>query len=142
MRKEWERARHFALNIMGTDKELYLCIGERVRQARDAAGLTQSDLAERVCLTRTSITNIERARQSVQLHTLYAIAEALEVSVHALLPQRLELARAEPMQNRLERVLEDKTPRLKPEERDYVRSLLSGSLGSAETKNADTQKST
>ena len=127
---------------MGTDKELYLCIGERVRQARDAAGLTQSDLAERVCLTRTSITNIERARQSVQLHTLYAIAQALEISVHALLPQRLELARAEPMQNRLERVLENKAPKLKSEERDFVRSLLSNSLGVAEIKNADAKKST
>lgn len=126
---------------MGTDKELYLCIGERVRQARETAKLTQNDLAKRVCLTRTSITNIERARQSVQLHTLYAIAEALEISVHALLPQKMEWAHPEPMQTRLERVLKKKAPKLKTEERDYVRSLLSGSLTDTESSNTDKNKS-
>jgi transcriptional regulator with XRE-family HTH domain len=37
-------------------------------------------------LSRTSITNIERGRQPIQLHTLYKIAEVLGVEPTALLP--------------------------------------------------------
>jgi transcriptional regulator with XRE-family HTH domain len=37
-------------------------------------------------LSRTSITNIEAGRQPVQIHTIYKIAEILEVPVTSLLP--------------------------------------------------------
>ena len=37
-------------------------------------------------LSRTSVTNIERGRQPVQLHTLYKIAEILATEPTALLP--------------------------------------------------------
>jgi transcriptional regulator with XRE-family HTH domain len=37
-------------------------------------------------LSRTSITNIERGRQPVQLHTLYKIAALFDVEPTALLP--------------------------------------------------------
>lgn len=37
-------------------------------------------------LSRTSITNIERGRQPIQLHTLYKIADVLGVEPTALLP--------------------------------------------------------
>jgi transcriptional regulator with XRE-family HTH domain len=64
----------------------YREIGKMVRDAREAAALTQGLLAQHVGLTRTSITNIERGRQKIQVHTLYAIAEALNVRVATLLP--------------------------------------------------------
>jgi transcriptional regulator with XRE-family HTH domain len=65
---------------------LYEAIGRRVRAAREQAKRSQGELAQRVGLTRTSITNIERGRQKIQVHTLYAIAEALNVRPDALLP--------------------------------------------------------
>jgi transcriptional regulator with XRE-family HTH domain len=67
-------------------EELYVTLGKLIRLRREAAGLTQEELAHRVGLTRTSITNVESGRQKVQVHTLYAIAQALDIFPEALLP--------------------------------------------------------
>ena len=48
--------------------------------------MTQEKLGRLVGLSRTSITNIEKGRQHVSLHQLFAIAEALRVRPEALLP--------------------------------------------------------
>lgn len=47
---------------------------------------SQEDLALALGLSRTSITNIERGRQPIQLHTLYKIADVLGVEPTVLLP--------------------------------------------------------
>lgn len=66
----------------------YQEVGRRIRDARKRRKptLTQEDLAERVGLTRTSITNLERGRQKTLLHTLADIADALQVHASSLLP--------------------------------------------------------
>ena len=64
---------------------LYKEIGLRVRQARIAANMTQSGLAAAIRLNRTSITNIERGRQKLLVHTLIEIGRALRVPTEALL---------------------------------------------------------
>lgn len=48
--------------------------------------MTQEKLGALVGLSRTSITNIEKGRQHVSLHHLFALAKALKVSPEALLP--------------------------------------------------------
>jgi len=65
---------------------LYIELGILVRKNRDRLKLTQETLAERVGLSRTSITNIESGRQKILLHHLFLLAEALSVSPQALLP--------------------------------------------------------
>jgi transcriptional regulator with XRE-family HTH domain len=65
--------------------EIYRVIGQRVRAERHKRKLTQDELAERVQLTRTSITNIERGRQKLLLHTLFAFAAAFEIEAKELL---------------------------------------------------------
>ncbi|SRR6266542_3184626 len=65
--------------------EIYRIIGQRVRAERQKRKLTQNELAERVELTRTSITNIERGRQKLLLHTLFAFAAAFEIDAKELL---------------------------------------------------------
>jgi transcriptional regulator with XRE-family HTH domain len=70
----------------------YAEIGRRVRGARERAGLTQEALAARVGLSRTSLTNIERGRQKMLLHTLCGIAQATGVKPARLLPDVLERA--------------------------------------------------
>lgn len=104
---------------------IYEQIGQRVRDARDAARLTQGELGERIGLTRASVTNIETARQNVQLHTLYAIAHALEVPVAALLPS-LETAprAASPRVQHAIKNLKD----LKPSERQILEEMLSNAV--------------
>jgi transcriptional regulator with XRE-family HTH domain len=68
----------------------YSEVGRRVRQARERAGLTQDALAARVSLSRTSVTNIERGRQKVLLHTLCGLATAMGVDPVALLPDQFK----------------------------------------------------
>ena len=67
-------------------KKLYEEVGRRIRTARVGRGVTQDALAERVGLTRTSITNVEAGKQKLPLHTLFEIAAALQVEVRELLP--------------------------------------------------------
>ncbi len=63
--------------------------------ARERAGLTQDALAARVSLSRTSVTNIEKGRQKVLLHTFWGLADALGVAPAVLLPDEDSNARAE-----------------------------------------------
>ncbi len=60
--------------------------GRRLAQYRKRAGVSQEKLADALHLTRTSITNIEHGRQPIQLPTLYAIAEALQIEPQVLMP--------------------------------------------------------
>ena len=99
--------------------QLYPAIGRAVRSARDEAGLTQEELGRRVGLKRTSITNLEAGRQQIQVHTLYALAEALGITVTALLPA----APASDSGSIEERLPAD----LPPGERDWVRRILTPS---------------
>ena len=67
---------------------IYEEFGRGLRSARKAANLTQEALAERVGLSRTSITNIEKGRQHVSLHILFSLAAAVVVEPVELLPQK------------------------------------------------------
>lgn len=95
---------------------LYREVGQRVRSLRTTAGLTQSALAQRVGLTRTSITNIERGRQQFSLHILYDLADALAVPPTALLsppPAEQEIA------------IDERLPAdLSSDERRWIRRLV------------------
>ncbi|MFE6127493.1 helix-turn-helix domain-containing protein [Streptomyces sp. NPDC056437] len=59
--------------------DLYRSLGQQVREARLARGATQADLAMAVGLTRASVTNLELGAQRIQVHTLVAAAQALDV---------------------------------------------------------------
>jgi transcriptional regulator with XRE-family HTH domain len=72
---------------MSIEDRLYQMLGKRIRDERKKADFTQLKLAERVNLTRTSITNIEKGQQKIQVYTLYAIAKALNIPVRNLLPE-------------------------------------------------------
>lgn len=69
------------------EKTIYTLLGEKIYEKRHKARLNQKDLADRVGLTRTSITNIEKGIQRIQLHTVYQIADALGVPVDEILPE-------------------------------------------------------
>lgn len=65
----------------------YKTVGEKIRSQR-GKNLSQEALASAVGLTRTSISNIEKGRQKMLLHTLVDIADALRVEAASLLPER------------------------------------------------------
>ena len=66
---------------------LYEKVGRRVKETRKVSRLTQEQLASHVHLTRTSVTNIEKGRQKLMLHTLFGLAAALKVPVGQLIPE-------------------------------------------------------
>jgi len=98
-------------------RELYLRLGRRIRAAREDAGLTQAELAASISLSRTSVTNIERGRQQILLHTLYDIASALGIDAANLLPEMKPKAK----ESLAERIPDDVTK----DEREWIESLVS-----------------
>jgi transcriptional regulator with XRE-family HTH domain len=81
----------FTKQFMIDSQNLYRRLGEQISKRRRQLKLRQDDLAHQVGLTRTSITNIERGRQKVMLHHLFAIAEALGTKPDQLLPELEEI---------------------------------------------------
>lgn len=71
---------------MTNSGEVYRRFGRLLARSRERAGLTQEKLAASLGLSRTSVTNIERGRQPIQLHTLYAISDTLGAELVDLLP--------------------------------------------------------
>ena len=67
----------------------YIGFGQLVRDARKKRSLSQQTLADRVSLSRTAITNVEKGRQRVPLHMIQSFAQALGVEASALLPRPL-----------------------------------------------------
>lgn len=59
--------------------------GEKVRAARDAAGLSQAQVAKRVGLTRSSVANLEAGRQDMNLSRLALIARVLKLDLNELI---------------------------------------------------------
>ncbi len=77
---------------MISENRLYEILGQRLRVLREKVGqgsarLTQADLAEKVGLERTSITNIEKGGQKVPLHVLYKMCESLGAEINDVLPR-------------------------------------------------------
>lgn len=63
----------------------YVSMGKRIRKYRTAKGMTQSDLAEAVKKTNTTISHIEVGSGKPELNTVVSIANALDVSMDMLL---------------------------------------------------------
>jgi transcriptional regulator with XRE-family HTH domain len=66
-------------------RSAYPPMGERLRAARQARGLTLRELAQRLNVSPSMISQIETGRASPSVSTLYAIASELDVSLDDLL---------------------------------------------------------
>jgi transcriptional regulator with XRE-family HTH domain len=67
-------------------RTFYSHLGRCARDAREAAGVTQEQLAAHLGLTRGSVANLEAGRQRVSAYHLVVIAAVLDVPVTALIP--------------------------------------------------------
>ena len=74
--------------------DLHAALGKKIRERRQASGLTQMELADRVSISRTSLTNMELGRQRLLIDQLYKMAEVLNAKPQDLLPQPSELVSA------------------------------------------------
>ena len=120
--------------------EIYFKVGDLVREAREAARLTQAELGDHIGLTRASVTNIEKARQKVQLHTLYAIADVLEISVHSLLPTTRPADAPRDVSPRLRGLIQSR--KLRPEDRQKMEDLIASALPNVALDSAKRSKKT
>jgi transcriptional regulator with XRE-family HTH domain len=87
------------------EDRLYRLFGSRVRALREEKNVTQEELAKRVDLSRTSITNIEKGRQRVLLHQMVEIAQALDAEPTALIPPPESEASRAPMRRDVAKVI-------------------------------------
>ena len=89
---------------MREKKEINIEVGCRVRQAREAAGLTQERFAELIGVSPQNISCVERGLAGVSLTVLRRICEILHVSSDALLWGRSAGNDAEILARRLEQL--------------------------------------
>ena len=60
-------------------------VGERVRERREAAGLTQAELAQRVYVSRQTVNNWETGKTLIDVQSLALVADELGTSASELL---------------------------------------------------------
>ena len=64
-----------------TAARLALEVGEKVRDARESAGLTQRDLAARMSTSQAAVARLEAGGTSATLKTLHKAAAALDMTI-------------------------------------------------------------
>ena len=105
---------------MREKKEINWEVGRRVRQAREAAGLTQERFAELIGVSPQNVSCVERGLAGVSLTVLRRICETLHVSSDALLWGRSGGNDAEILARRLEQ--------LPPEQFRVVQNVINSVL--------------
>jgi transcriptional regulator with XRE-family HTH domain len=95
----------------------YRRVGENIRGARLKLHKSQDELAMSVGMQRASISNIEKGRQRMLIHTLAEIARALETEPSNLLPAKLEPA---PIPSKTEKTLAN----LSQKERTFIEDAV------------------
>jgi transcriptional regulator with XRE-family HTH domain len=70
------------------EDKIYRVFGSRLKELREEKKVTQEELARRVDLSRTSITNIEKGRQRIMLHQFVDLADALQADPSELFPSK------------------------------------------------------
>jgi len=70
--------------------------GERLRQVRTIAQISQEKLADLAGLHRTYISSVERGGRNVTIETVEKLAKALNVSMAELMPDFEKLKKGKP----------------------------------------------
>jgi transcriptional regulator with XRE-family HTH domain len=76
-----------------TANELVLLVGENIRKQRLAKKFSQEAFADYIGLDRSNYGAIERGQRNISVLTLARIAEALEIDVADLVPNRNKISK-------------------------------------------------
>jgi len=74
--------------IARTTKDL----GNALRQARKARGLTQSELASRAGIWQRTVSNIETSASGAKVDTIFDLLAALDLEIHIVPRSKIALA--------------------------------------------------
>jgi transcriptional regulator with XRE-family HTH domain len=66
------------------DDDAYVILGRALRALRDRAGLTQEELASRVDIGATYVSQVENGHRGVRWHTLLRFLRALDADLRQL----------------------------------------------------------
>lgn len=105
---------------MREKKAINVEVGRRVREAREAAGLTQERFAELLGISPQNVSCVERGLAGVSLTVLRRMCEILHVSSDSLLMGESADNKAEAIAHRLEK--------LPPEQFRVVQEVINGVL--------------
>ncbi len=67
------------------EDQVYIEIGKRIRIVRKWRGLNQQQVAERMRMTRVTVTNAEAGRQKLPVWNLLKLSEIFDVPSHVWL---------------------------------------------------------
>ena len=62
-----------------------ICIGRNMRRERKRAGLTQNELAQKLDISETHYSNLERAKRGLNIEFLIEFCAALDIPLERLL---------------------------------------------------------
>jgi transcriptional regulator with XRE-family HTH domain len=72
---------------MGADlSDVAVRFGQRLREVRQARGISQEKLAEKAGLHRTYVSSVERGQRNISLFNIEGLARALGVKMAELMP--------------------------------------------------------
>lgn len=89
------RCKTVVIVVSDSEKAFYTAFGRMLSEIRRKKRISQEMLADELGLSRTSITNIEKGRQPIQLYSLYLIARLLGADVKEFLPSAAVFERPE-----------------------------------------------
>ena len=78
--------------IQSMKATLHEDVGRAMRTAREAAGMSQRELAACCDTTQNSIAAVERGERTCSLFLLVAVADALDTTLDALVPISVDVA--------------------------------------------------
>jgi transcriptional regulator with XRE-family HTH domain len=70
---------------MKTEQELKNTLGLNVKKRRERKGLTQEKLAEKICVSKNTVSDIENGDKFARAGTLIRLAKVFETEVYELL---------------------------------------------------------
>ena len=88
----------------------YKALGERIQQKRQLLGLSQQDASEKLNLSISFFSRVERGEKVASLETLVKIANFFGFSLDFLLQESLKKSTSEKLQIEFEQVFNDKSP--------------------------------
>ena len=107
------------------EKRFHEKMADRLIATREAAGMTQEKLAEKVGLQSNSIHRYEVADRRIGLYTAVKVADALNTTVERLIPEEY-IHKTE--KTDIEREAEDVFHQLSPEDQKTFLRLMKGML--------------
>jgi len=95
---------------MGDKFVNYRALGERIQQRRQQLGLSQQTAAEKLDLSTSFFSRVERGEKVASLETLIKIANFFEFSLDYLLQDSLDKTVSDNLQVEVAQIFNDKTP--------------------------------